>query len=56
VTADAASSAGLTAIAAAVVFLAALAIWLRYVRHLPADQGGAGPSGGLYIALVNPAS
>ena len=48
VTADASSSGGLTAIAAAVVFVAPLAIWLRYARHLPGGDNRGGPNGGLY--------
>lgn len=39
VVADASASAGLATIAAAVVFLAPLAIWLRYSRHVNASGG-----------------
>ncbi|HEX5191861.1 MAG TPA: hypothetical protein VFW09_03600 [Solirubrobacteraceae bacterium] len=55
VTADAAASGGLTAIAAAVVFGAPLAIWLRYARHLTPDAERRGPAGGLY-AFVHAAA
>jgi hypothetical protein len=52
VTAGAVSSAGLTTIAAAVVFGAPLAIWLIYARHLTGGVQQHGPSGGLYSFVL----
>ena len=52
VTADAVASGGLTAIAAAVVFGAPLAIWLLYARHLTPGDEQQGPSGGLYSFVL----
>jgi hypothetical protein len=52
VTADASPSGGLTAIAAAVVFVAPLAIWLRYARHLPDGDTRGRPTGGLYAFVL----
>ena len=54
VTEDAISSAGLATIAAAVVFVAPLAIWLRYVGHLRAsdDPTRSGAAGGLYTFVL----
>src|ERR1700761_1620325 len=55
VTADAASSAGLATIAAAVVFVAPLAIWLLYARRLPPDGERTGPRAGLYAFVLEAA-
>jgi hypothetical protein len=52
VTADAASSAGLAVIAAAVVFGAPLVMWLRYARHLGPSGDRTGPTGGLYAFVL----
>jgi amino acid transporter len=57
VTEDAISSAGLVTIAATVVFVAPLAIWLLYVRHLRTgdDPTRPGAGGGLYTFVLEAA-